>query len=124
AISDGALKRQMKENKEQWWLSFISGRGTYQETKFEEDADKVVQYYRDRGYITARVGEPDVKVLQDSKDKKTRWIELRIPITEGKRYRVGEFSVEGNTVVKSEFLRPLFKLNTGEYYSEKRIRKG
>src|SRR5207247_5992822 len=88
AMSDGALKRQMKENKEQWWLSWNSGRGTYQENKYEEDADKVIQYYRDRGYLKARVGEPDIKFLEDSKDKKTRWIELRIPITEGQRYKV------------------------------------
>src|SRR5947208_6870211 len=29
AIGSGALARQMKENKAQWFLSFISGRGTY-----------------------------------------------------------------------------------------------
>src|SRR2546428_6093179 len=56
AIGSGTLKRQMKENKEQWFLSFISGRGTYQEAKFDEDAEKVVEYYRDRGYIKANVG--------------------------------------------------------------------
>ena len=124
AISDRALKRQMKENKAQWWLSWISGRGTYQENKYEEDADKVTQYYRDRGYLKARIGEPDIKFIEDSKDKKTRWVELRIPVTEGQRYKIGEFAVAGNTVVKSEFLKPLFKLNNGEYYSEKRVRKG
>jgi outer membrane protein insertion porin family len=124
AISSGALKRQMKENKEKWWLSFISGRGTYQENKYEEDADKLVQYYRDHGYIAARVGEPDLKFVEDSKDKKTRWIQLRIPISEGKRYKVGDFNFEGNTVVKSDYLRPLFKMKTGDYYSEKIIRKG
>jgi outer membrane protein insertion porin family len=124
AISEGKLKRQMKENKEQWFLSFISGRGTYQENKYEEDAEKVTQYYRDRGYLKARVGEPEIKFLEDSKDKKTRWVELRIPVTEGQRYKVGEFGVAGNTVVKSEFLTPLFKLGKGEYYSEKKIRKG
>jgi outer membrane protein insertion porin family len=124
AIGSGALKRQMKENKEQWWLSFISGRGTYQENKYEEDADNVTQYYLDHGYINARVGEPDLKFVEDSKDKKTRWVELRIPITEGRRYKVGDVTFDGNTVVKSEFLRPLFKLNTGDYYSNKLVRKG
>src|SRR5204862_1624478 len=97
AISSGTLKKQMKENKEEWWLSWISGRGTYQENKYEEDADKVTAYYRDHGYLKARVGEPDIKFIEDSKDKKTRWIELRIPITEGQRYKVGDFAVAGNT---------------------------
>ena len=124
AVGSRALKRQMKENKQQWFFSFISGRGTYQETKFEDDAEKVVEYYRDRGYIGARVGEPDIKFLDESKDKKKRWIELRIPITEGNRYRVGDFGFDGNAVVKSDVLKPFFQLKPGEYYSEKVVRKG
>jgi outer membrane protein insertion porin family len=124
AVGDGRLKRRMKENKEQWFLSFITGRGTYLADKFEEDAEKVVEYYRDRGYIAVRVGQPEIKVLEDSADGKTRYVQLRVPVTEGQRYRVGDFTFEGNTVVKAEALRPLFKLKTGDYYSEKAIRKG
>ena len=114
----------MKENKEQWPFSFITGRGTYQQDKFEEDADKLVEYYRDRGYITARIGQPEVKTLEDAPDGKQRFVELRVPVTEGRRYRVGNFTFDGNTVVKAEALRPLFKLKEGEYYAEKNIRKG
>jgi outer membrane protein insertion porin family len=135
AISDGALKRQLKENKERgpftdfihfptWFLTLIGDHGTYQEQKFDEDAEKVVAYYRDHGYLRANVGVPELKELEDSDDKKTRWIELKVPITEGARYTVGSFDVAGNTVVKSEFLKPLFKMVPGEYYGEKRIRKG
>src|SRR5207342_3377418 len=109
AVSDSTLRRQLKENKAQegftdfihfptWFLSLIGDHGTYQEQKFDEVAD--------------------------SSDKKTRWVELRVPITEGPRYKVGAFDVAGNTVVKSEFLKPLFKMQPGEYYGEKRIRKG
>jgi outer membrane protein assembly factor BamA len=42
-------------------FSFILGNGTYKADKFEEDADKVVAYYRDRGYVEARVGQPELK---------------------------------------------------------------
>ncbi len=124
AISDGTLRRKMKDNRAHWFLSFITGRGTYQETKFEEDAERVMEYYRDRGYIRAQVGDPEIHVLGDSEDKKTRWIELRIPVNEGSRYRVNSFAVAGNTVVKSDALIPLFKLKKGEYYSQKQVRKG
>ena len=135
AISDGALKRQLKENKERgpftdfihfptWFLTLIGDHGTYQEQKFDEDAEKVVAYYRDHGYLRANVGVPELKEIEDSDDKKTRWIELKVPITEGARYKVGSFDVAGNTVVKSEFLKPLFKMVPDEYYGEKRIRKG
>jgi outer membrane protein insertion porin family len=124
AVSDRALKRQMKETKAEWFLSWITGRGTYQEVKFDEDADKVVEYYRDKGFIAARVGQPELKYLTDSDDAAKRWAELRIPVQEGERYRIGNFTVDGNTVVKADALVPLFKLKEGEYYSEKKIRKG
>jgi len=123
-VSDGKLAKHMKENRPEWAWSFITGRGTYQETKFEEDAERVTEYYRDNGYIRAQVGDPEVKVLGDSKDKKTRYIELIIPVSEGHRYKVNSFDVAGNTVVKSEALKPLFKLSKGEYYNQKQVRKG
>jgi outer membrane protein insertion porin family len=135
AIGSGALKRQLKDNGERgefqdfvhfpmYFMSLIGDKGTYQETKFDDDAEKVVAYYRDHGYLRANVGIPELKVIEDSNDKKTRWIELRIPITEGSRYKVGSFEVAGNTVVKTDYLKPLFKMEPGEYYGEKRIRKG
>ncbi len=135
AIGEGKLKRQLKDNKERgqfqdfvhfptWFLTLIGDHGTYQETKFDDDAEKMVAYYRDKGYLRANVGVPELKVIEDSTDQKTRWVELKIPVTEGPRYKVGSFTVAGNTVVKSEFLAPLFKMAPGEYYGEKRIRKG
>ncbi len=124
-VSDGTLRKQMKENKQRIiWVRMFAGLSTYQEGKFDEDADKVLSYYRDRGYITARVGQPELKVVSDSKDKKTRLVDLKIPITEGNRYKIGEFTFDGNTVVKSDDLRPMFKVEPGQFYSEKTIRKG
>ena len=124
AVGDGTLARQMKSTKAHGFLSFITGKGTYQESKFDEDSDKIVEYYRNNGYIEARVGRPEIKTLEDSTDKKTRWVELKIPVDEGPRYRVGQFEFDGNKVVKSEFLRPLFKLKAGDWYAEKNVRKG
>src|SRR3954464_1462383 len=135
AMNDATLKRQLKENKEKgpftdfmhfptWFLSLIGDKGTYQEQKFDEDAEKIVSFYRDHGYLRANVGVPELKEVADSSDKKTRWVELKIPITEGPRYKVGSFDVAGNTVVKADYLKPLFKMTPGEYYGEKRIRKG
>ena len=37
-------------------------------------------------------------------------IELKIPVNEGQRYKVASFDVAGNTIVKSDFLIPLFKI--------------
>jgi len=126
AFGDGTLARKMKDNKSKKGLIFMTlfRSATYKEDKYEDDAEKVAAYYREKGYVRARVGNPEVKVLEDEKDGKTRWIELRIPVTEGPRYRVGSFDFAGNTVVKSEALRPMFKVKEGEWYSEKFVRDG
>jgi outer membrane protein insertion porin family len=124
AVSDGALEKQMKENNSGGFFSFITGGGTFKEDKFEEDAQGVIDYYRKRGFITARVGQPSLKILEDENDGNTRWVQLTVPVTEGDRYKVGNFDFDGNTIVKAEHLRPLFKLDEGDYYDEEKIRKG
>ncbi len=124
AISDRALGRQMKATKAHNWLSWITGKGTYNESKFDEDAEKVIEYYRNKGYITARVGQPEIKTIEDSEDKETRWVELNIPIDEGPRYKVGNFTFEGNKIIDAKFIQPQFKLKAGDWYSDKPIRNG
>ena len=124
AFGDGTLARKMKENKAKKGIISIFRGATYKEDKYEADAEMVAGYYREKGYVRARIGNPEVKTLENSKDGKTRWIQLRIPVTEGPRYRVGDFNFEGNTVVKSESLRPMFKVKQGEWYSEKDVRDG
>jgi outer membrane protein insertion porin family len=126
AFSDRALARKMKDNKAKKGLIFMTlfRSATYKEDKYEEDAEKVSGFYREQGYVRARVGNPEVRTVRDEKDGKTRWIDLRIPVTEGPRYRVGDFKFEGNTVVKSDNLRPMFKMKEGDWYSEKMVRDG
>jgi outer membrane protein insertion porin family len=124
ALADGTLNRKMKENRAPGMLKFITGAGIYKEAKFEEDAQKVVDYYRERGYVKAQVGQPQLRILEDSQNGKSRYVELQIPVTEGPRYKIGEVGFSGNTVVKTEGLRPLFKVEKDEWFNEKKVRKG
>jgi outer membrane protein insertion porin family len=125
AKSDRTLRRKMKDNKPpNPFIGWITRGGTYKADKYEADADLVQSYYRNEGYVRAQIGQPEIRTLQNSQDGKTRWIELRIPVTEGARYRMGELAIDGNTVVKSEALMPLFEIKAGEWYNEKKFRDG
>jgi len=124
AVSDGKLRGQMKDNKPKSWLSWITSAGTYQEMKFQDDAQKVTEFYGNEGYARAQVGQPQLETIEDSKDGKKRWIRLRIPVDEGERYKIGKFDIAPGTAIKPEFLRPLFKVKEGDYYSRKQIAKG
>ena len=122
-FGDGKLKRQMKNNKGGgFWI--FRGSGVYQEDKFEEDAQNIVNFYRQRGYIQADIGQPKVKPVRDSKDGKTRYATLEIPVEEGKRFRLGEFKFQGNTKVKTEVLLPLYKLKSGDVLNIKKVIDG
>ena len=124
AVSDRALRKRMKQTRARSILSFVTGSGTYKQDSTPEDLDRLMAFYRDQGFLRARVDNPDVRVVGDGKDGRTRYVELRIPITEGARFRLGSVTIADNTVVKSEALQALFRLTPSDYYSEKRVRAG
>jgi outer membrane protein insertion porin family len=122
-FSDRKIRGRMKTNKGGgFWI--FPGSSVYQEDKFEEDAEMVVAFYRDRGYLQVNVGQPTLKPIRDSKDGKERFMTLEIPISEGQRFRIDKFEFAGNDKVPADVMRPLFKMKTGDYYNEKRLREG
>ncbi|HEV8393458.1 MAG TPA: POTRA domain-containing protein, partial [Vicinamibacterales bacterium] len=124
AFSDGRLQRRLKENKPKGIISFITGSGTYKEAEYEADIERVVEFYQNHGYARARIGQPELKTLENSKDGKTRWIALSIPVTEGPRYKFGDFGFSGNTIFKTEGLRPLYQVEKGGWYNRKKVDDG
>jgi len=123
-VADSALARVMKENREQSLWTVLKGGGSYKEDGFATDAQSVEDYYRDHGYVHARVGTPALRPLDESSDARTRWVQLRIPVTEGLRYRIGTVTFEGNQLVPTSTLQQLFALKEGEWYSQAIVRKG
>ncbi|MGH9162228.1 MAG: outer membrane protein assembly factor BamA, partial [Vicinamibacteraceae bacterium] len=125
AVSDRKLRGKMEHNKQPGFFRFIGiGGGTYKEEQFEEDAQRIMAYYREEGYLKASVGQPEIRALETSDEGEKRTVEVRIPITEGRRYRVGKVGFAENKVVKKEALQSIFKIEEGDYYDEERIRKG
>ncbi len=118
-IEDGRLKGQMEHIKERWFLSWLTGRGTYKAGLFEADADSITAYYLANGYIDANVGSPDTEYLEVAEDGQSRGMKLRIPVDEGERYRIGTVRFDGNEVVNDNGMRSLFGgIRPGEFYSQ------
>ena len=122
-MSERSLKGQMRNTKERWLFSFLGGRGTYRPLGFEQDADLLVAHYRNNGYIDAQVGQPELEYLDEAEDGESRPVRLRIPVSEGARYRVGTLGFDGHDVVRAEALNAIFSgLEPGDYYSEQVVR--
>jgi outer membrane protein insertion porin family len=127
-FSDGQLRGALKKLKPAgfWNLSWIGGKSTFTEEKWDEDQKNLQDFYLNHGYVKATVGRPSFSYIDEDKDKKKpkKWIRMEVPVTEGDQYRVGEIKFEGLTVFKEEYVRPLFKLNTGDIYKDSRLKKG
>jgi len=60
-FSQRKLRKQM-ETKEKWFLSWITGSGTYKEEVLKTDVNRVADLYYNNGYINVKVGEPKVEL--------------------------------------------------------------
>jgi outer membrane protein insertion porin family len=105
---------------------------TYDESKLEEDAERVHYALRDRGYFKASVDTPETHIRNEGgisiftlRKRKGKVIDITIPVEEGDRYRLGGITFTGNKRVSNvKALRSLFKLKDGEVFDATLIGKG
>jgi outer membrane protein insertion porin family len=105
---------------------------TFDASKLDEDADRVRQAYRDKGYFKAITGEPQTNVrnagginpftLHPSHGKR---VDIVIPIEEGERYRLGGITFTGNKAYRNvKALRAQFPQKDGEWFNASLFGKG
>ena len=129
-FSDGRLRGEMKKLKQSgfWNLSWLSGKATYNEEKWGEDQELLRDHYLNAGYVTASIGEPKITYVDGKsglfRKKPVKWMMVDIPVSEGEPYRVGKVDFEGMKLFKPELVLPIFKIQEGEVYSEKKLKKG
>ena len=115
-FSDRKL-RGVIETKEKWFLSWLTGAGTYKEEVLKNDSALIADFYMNNGFINVKVGEPAVK-LADSKEA----LEVSVGITEGDQYKVGEIAFKGELLEPAEDLRKKLKSEPDELFSRAILR--
>ncbi len=102
AFSEGALRKQIKTRR-RWMFSWLSGSGYFKDEQFQEDKEKLADFYRDRGYI-----DFEIKDVQFENPAPTKLI-LRFNIYEGRQYKVGRITFQGTTMLPTNAVSPGFK---------------
>jgi outer membrane protein insertion porin family len=105
---------------------------TFDSSKLEEDAERVRQAYRDKGYYNAAVEEPRTQIRDEGglslltfRPRKGKRIDILMPIEEGDRYRLSSITFTGNKAVSNtRALRATFAVKDGEYFNATLISKG
>lgn len=116
AFSDRKLKGVM-ETKEKWFMSWLTGAGTYKEEVLKNDALLIADHYLNIGYINIKIGEPTAK-LNESKNA----LDVYIGITEGEQYRIGEIGFKGDLVDPAADLQKKLKSEPGRIFSRATLR--
>jgi len=117
-LSGARLRRQM-ETKSWNWLSWLTGSGRFDETKFQDDLDRVREMYRNQGFLDIDISDANVRL--ETPTAKT--MKITIQVDEGRQYRLGDISFTGNTLFPSEVLRAYLRMQPGEVFAPEKLDK-
>ena len=115
---DDKKLRKVMQQKQKWFLSFITGAGKYKPENVDMDVFAIKSLYMNEGFLDVDVSDP---VLDDAVPKKAR---LVLKISEGKRYKVGNISLSGMTTFSEEELQRGILLRSGDIAAYRDVESG
>ncbi len=110
-FTDGDLRKGL-DTKKWWWFSWLTGGGKFDEDKFIEDLDKIRVKYKNEGFLDIEIDEDEIEFVYDKRN-----LRIRVPVTEGQQYSVGEVDIVGNTIYTDDELRPFLENRRGMTFS-------
>lgn len=117
-IKTRTLRGQM-ETKRWWIFSWLTGSGRFKDDQFEDDLDKVRDYYREQGFLDIDITYDDVKFDYP----KPGQLVITIPVVEGRQYRIGEISVTGCKLYSPDLLKRVVRQKTGMVFVPSKLDK-
>lgn len=120
-VGDWRLRWAMRKTKSTNPLWRVLRKDIYNPASVEEDLGKVRQVYRRRGYKDVRVDSPQLSVVGKGGKRRLR---LDIPVEEGRRWKLGEITIEGNTLFSDQVLLQQFKRPRGGWLRSKTVEDG
>ncbi len=82
--------RKVIKTRAHWMFSWITGSGYLKDDQLQEDKEKLIEFYRDKGYIDFEIKE--VQFVNPT----PKTMIIKFVIYEGTRYRVGSVKFTGN----------------------------
>ena len=110
AFKASKIKKQMENKEHRWWRG-----GEFKPDQYEEDKEKIIEFYKKKGYLDAQIVSDSVWYGLDKKN-----LFIQIILSEGERYKFGKVSWEGNELFRSKKLKGLVKFKEGDVYSQKK----
>ncbi len=110
-VPDADIKQVLK-TREGSVLSFLGKDGAFKRENLDYDLQIIQYLYLTKGYIQAKVEEPEVSLSPDM-----RYVRVSIRVTEGPRFKVGKVRVKGDSQVDVKKLQKRLKLKKGDVFN-------
>ncbi|MBM3888886.1 MAG: outer membrane protein assembly factor BamA [Verrucomicrobia bacterium] len=110
------LQKQMK-TKRKWWLSWIVRTNVMKKEQWQDDLDKLRDFYHNEGYVDVQVKDVKFDYV------KPEQMYVRISLVEGRKYLVGRLEIKGNNLFPSADIRGVLKMTEGKTFGPKALDK-
>lgn len=124
-IIDGAKQldpddiKEILALKERGIVSWFTNSGVLKEELLDRDASAVMAFYQSKGFIDAKVGQPEIEITDDG-------IDVIYKVWEGDRYKMGETLFKGDLIDDSTKLKTVTavdKLKEDDEYFDRSLLK-
>ncbi|MCK4536066.1 MAG: outer membrane protein assembly factor BamA [Desulfuromonadales bacterium] len=119
AVFDHGDLMDMMDSREKWFLSWMTGRGNYNDILLSQDLERIADNYFDEGYVRVKVREPVITLVDDN-----RHMLVLITIDESNQYLIGEIDAQGDLIQREGEILNLVPLQPGDVFSRKLLRFG
>lgn len=90
----------------------------FKEDVLQKDIQEIETFYKNNGFINVKVGEYSVTY-----DDKRTSVKIKIPVSEGARYKVGKISFTENPVYTEKELRKAVALKAGNIFKDEEFQE-
>ncbi|MBC7368484.1 MAG: outer membrane protein assembly factor BamA [Undibacterium sp.] len=119
ALGGGTFTSGVMETKKWWIFSWLTGSGRFKDDEFDDDLEKLRDYYREHGYLDVEILQENVIFAYPSPEK----LVLTINISEGRQYRLGDIAFKGNKLFTSSLLKRVARQKSGVVFVPSKLDK-
>ena len=116
AFTEKELAKQLK-TKEKWFFSWLTGSDKFKDDQFDDDKEKLAEFYRGKGYLDFEI--KDVVFEYPQPDR----LVIKFQLFEGKSYKVGAVAVKGNNLFPSAEIEKDIRMKAGQTFTPDGQRK-
>ncbi len=99
-IKSKRLRKEMETRK--WHLfSWLTGGGRLKDDEFDEDLNKLRDYYNEQGYLDVEIAEDKITFDYPRPDR----LVITIRVNEGRQYKIGDVTFKGNKIYSDRILK-------------------